>query len=96
MKPLNVDSRVKRILHRMTLKEKIAQFGSIPGTMLLKNGKFSREKAEMLLGDGIGEITRISGGTREITDPKTGCDDSERNSKIPIGRNPAWYPRNYS
>jgi len=70
MKPLNVDSRVKRILHRMTLKEKIAQFGSIPGTMLLKNGKFSREKAEMLLGDGIGEITRISGGTREITDPK--------------------------
>ncbi|RJS74424.1 hypothetical protein CW712_06590 [Candidatus Bathyarchaeota archaeon] len=78
------------------MTEKIAQLGSVLGSMLLENDKFSQKKARMLLGDGVGEITHISGGTREITDPKTGCDDSERNSKIPIGRNPAWYPRNYS
>ena len=67
---LNVELKVKEFLKRMTLEEKIAQLGSVQGRNLIENGKFSRRKAELLLKHGIGQITRVSGGTREVKDPK--------------------------
>jgi beta-glucosidase len=67
---LKVKAGVKDLLQRMTIEEKIAQLGSIQGPALLENGKFSKEKAKQLLGRGIGQITRVSGGTREVTDPR--------------------------
>jgi len=67
---INVESKVRDLLKNMTLEEKIAQLGSIRGNSLLEDGKFSREKAKNLLKNGIGQITRVSGGTREVTSPE--------------------------
>jgi len=69
-KIIDVEAKVKDLLKNMTLEEKIAQLGSIQGRNLLENGKFSREKAKILLKNGIGQITRVSSGTRDITSPK--------------------------
>jgi len=57
------EKRVKELLKRMTLEEKIAQLGSIPIQDLLTERKFSPEKARKLLANGIGQITRVAGGT---------------------------------
>jgi len=65
-----IEVKIEDLLKNMTLEEKIAQLGSIQGRNLLENGKFSREKAERLLKNGIGQITRVSGGTHDVTDPK--------------------------
>jgi len=65
-----IEARVKNLLRRMTLEEKIAQLGSIRGSQLVENRKFSKERAKQLLSKGIGQITRISGGIREITNPE--------------------------
>jgi len=67
---LDIEAKVKDLLKNMTLEEKIAQLGSIQGRRLLENGKFSREKAKHLLKNGIGQITRVSGGTHDVTSPK--------------------------
>ncbi len=74
---MDIEQRLKDLLQRMTLEEKIAQLGSMPSKLdyipqkgLLENGKFSKEKAKKLIGKGIGQITRVSGGTRQITSPK--------------------------
>ena len=56
--------RVEELISRMTLEEKIAQLGSIPIGELMENGKFSVEKAEERLKNGIGQITRIAGWSR--------------------------------
>jgi len=53
---------ISNLLSRMTLEEKVAQLGSIHAHRLLENGQFSREKAQELLRNGIGQITRIAGG----------------------------------
>jgi len=73
----SVEARVEDLLQRMTLEEKIAQLGSapckldfLPRLSLLENGRLSIEKAKQILGKGIGQITRLMGGTREITSPK--------------------------
>ncbi|MEM2915307.1 MAG: hypothetical protein QXH91_07915, partial [Candidatus Bathyarchaeia archaeon] len=47
-----IEERVKNLLVTMTLEEKIAQLGSIPALDLLENGRFSKEKAAKLLGNG--------------------------------------------
>nr|MBP9015464.1 beta-glucosidase [Candidatus Atribacteria bacterium] len=57
-----VTQSVSDLLSRMTLEEKVAQLGSIHAHRLLENGQFSREKAQELLRNGIGQITRIAGG----------------------------------
>lgn len=57
-----VTQSVSDLLYRMTLEEKVAQLGSIHAHRLLENGQFSREKAQELLRNGIGQITRIAGG----------------------------------
>jgi len=53
----------KNLLGRMTLEEKIAQLGSIPIDNLIEKGRFSSEKAKEVLVNGIGQITRIAGGS---------------------------------
>lgn len=73
----NVETKVRNLLQRMTLEEKIAQLGSVPCKFdfiphlgLLEIGKFSEEKARQILNKGMGQITRLMGGTRDITSPR--------------------------
>lgn len=54
--------RVRDLLGHMTLEEKVAQLGSVRAPGLLEDRKFSKVKAEKLIGRGIGQITRLSGG----------------------------------
>jgi len=58
-----VEERVSDLLSRMTLEEKLAQLGGIWVFELLDGMTFSEEKAEPLLGNGIGQITRLGGAT---------------------------------
>src|SRR5690349_3325619 len=47
----------------MTLDEKLAQLGCVWCTALVREGKFSRARADRHLANGIGEITRIGATT---------------------------------
>lgn len=58
-----IEERVEDLLKQMTLDEKIAQLGSFWSYELLDNGNFSFEKAQNLLKEGIGQITRPGGAT---------------------------------
>ncbi len=60
---LSVDERVADLLSRMTLREKIAQLGSVWGFQIVPGGRLDRERLELLLSNGLGEITRIAGAT---------------------------------
>ncbi len=55
--------RVQDLLARMTLDEKIAQLGSVWVYDLQNEQGFSEDKAADRLGQGIGQITRIGGGS---------------------------------
>jgi beta-glucosidase len=55
--------RVDDLLSRMTLDEKIAQVGSAWVYELLSGTHFAPEKAEKLLKNGIGHITRVGGAS---------------------------------
>lgn len=57
----SVEARVRDLLGRMSLEEKIAQLGSVWAQALLEGGKSSREKARKFLSKGIGQITGITG-----------------------------------
>lgn len=59
--PLVVELKVRELLRRMSIEEKIAQLQSIPVDRLLDGKEFSEEKARDLLRYGIGEITRVGG-----------------------------------
>jgi len=52
---------VDRLLAQMTLEEKVAQLGSVSVRDLMEGGKFSPAKAEQLLRNGVGQITRPAG-----------------------------------
>ncbi|MBC7217209.1 MAG: glycoside hydrolase family 3 C-terminal domain-containing protein [Candidatus Caldatribacterium sp.] len=52
---------VCELLERMTLEEKVAQLCAVHANRLLEGKKFSEEKARALLGNGIGQITRLFG-----------------------------------
>ncbi|MEN3203819.1 MAG: glycoside hydrolase family 3 N-terminal domain-containing protein [Atribacterota bacterium] len=52
---------VCELLERMTLEEKVAQLCAVHANRLLEGGKFSEEKAKALIGNGIGQITRLFG-----------------------------------
>ena len=54
----SIDARAKDLISRMTLDEKLAQLGGIWSFELLKAGKFSTERAESLIKNGIGHICR--------------------------------------
>jgi beta-glucosidase len=58
-----VAERVQNLLSQMTLAEKVAQLGSVWVYELLDDLSFSEAKAETLLGQGIGQITRIGGAS---------------------------------
>ncbi|HSV32330.1 MAG TPA: glycoside hydrolase family 3 N-terminal domain-containing protein [Atribacteraceae bacterium] len=54
-------SFVDNLLSRMTLEEKVAQLGAVHAHHLVENGCFSLSKAQSLLHNGIGQITRLAG-----------------------------------
>ncbi len=60
---LDVDTRVKDLLGRMTLREKLRQLGCVWSSDLVKDGAFDTETAAGHLSDGIGQITRIGANT---------------------------------
>jgi beta-glucosidase len=59
----SVEVRVKDLLSRMTLEEKAAQLGSYWIYQVMDKDVFSTMKAEELMKNGIGEITRIGGAS---------------------------------
>lgn len=59
----SVESRVKDLLSRMTPEEKISQLGSTWSRELIEADRFSPQKAEGLIKNGIGQITRAGGAT---------------------------------
>ncbi|MGQ9513752.1 MAG: glycoside hydrolase family 3 N-terminal domain-containing protein [Thermoproteota archaeon] len=59
----STEAKVRDLLKRMTIEEKVAQLGSVPAWDLIENGKFVQEKAERLLSRGIGQITRVAGSS---------------------------------
>ncbi len=60
---LDLEKRVENLLSKMTLKEKVAQLGSVGPLKLMENGEISRECLDEFLKDGIGQITRIAGAS---------------------------------
>ena len=54
---------IDAVLSRMTLDEKLAQLGCVWCTALVVDNEFSTSRAERLLANGIGEITRIGATT---------------------------------
>jgi beta-glucosidase len=54
----SIDARVKDLISKMTLDEKMAQLGGVWSYEVLEAGKFSPKRAESLLGNGIGHICR--------------------------------------
>ena len=63
MDAYSIDFRVEELLSRMTLEEKIAQLGTVEiGRLVDENNRFSLDRARELLRNGIGQITRVSGG----------------------------------
>ncbi|MFX0186126.1 MAG: glycoside hydrolase family 3 N-terminal domain-containing protein [Candidatus Hodarchaeota archaeon] len=61
-----IEKRVEDLISRMTIKEKVAQLGSQYAPSLMELNELSHEKMKRLIGQGIGQITRI-GGTMNIT-----------------------------
>ncbi len=61
--PGEADDRVAALLARMTLREKIAQLGSLWSFEIVGTGTFRRERAAERLADGIGQVTRLAGAT---------------------------------
>ena len=59
----SIEKRVEDLLARMTLEEKIAQLGSCWGYEILEDFSFSEIKAQIILKQGIGQITRLGGAT---------------------------------
>jgi beta-glucosidase len=67
----SVETRIKDLVSMMTLEEKVAQLGSVGGSAtgikeLCEGEEFSPQKAKRFLKNGIGQITRIAGGFRNL------------------------------
>ena len=60
---LSIDERISDLLDRMTVEEKVAQLGSVWSFEIVGIGTLDPEKAERLIGLGIGQITRLAGAT---------------------------------
>src|SRR4030043_1623993 len=59
----SIEERVRDLLARMTVEEKVAQLGGVWSTSLLDGDHFSEAKAAASLRHGAGHVTRIGGGT---------------------------------
>ena len=64
-----IEERIKDLLARMTVEEKIYQMCCVGEDEILRNGKLSPRKAKKNIGKGIGEITPV---LRDIN-PKEGA-----------------------
>lgn len=60
---LSVEARVSALIAEMTLDEKIAQLGSFWIYEILDGTTFSSVKAEKLMRNGIGQVTRMGGAS---------------------------------
>ena len=60
---LDVDTRVRDLLGRMTLTEKLRQLGCVWSSDLAADAAFDAETARKHLSEGIGQITRIGANT---------------------------------
>jgi beta-glucosidase len=60
---LPVDQRVDDLLGRMTPAEKVAQLGSAWVFQIADGPHLSEERATALLGQGLGQVTRVSGAS---------------------------------
>jgi beta-glucosidase len=58
-----IDERVTDLLGRMTLSEKLAQLSSVWAHEILDHSAFDEARATRRIGNGIGQITRLAGGT---------------------------------
>ncbi len=58
-----LEERVRDLLLRMTLDEKLAQLGGVWSTSLIEDGQFSEPRACEKLAQGTGHMTRIGGAT---------------------------------
>src|SRR5690606_8810272 len=63
-----IEVRVADLLGRMTLAEKVAQLGSAWIFQLASGPQLDPARAEGLLRDGIGQITRIGGASSLLPD----------------------------
>ncbi|HEX2908897.1 MAG TPA: glycoside hydrolase family 3 N-terminal domain-containing protein [Phototrophicaceae bacterium] len=59
----SVEERVEYLLEQMTLDEKLAQLGSFWVYEILEGITFAPAKAQKLMGNGIGQITRLGGSS---------------------------------
>lgn len=59
----SIAARVKDLISRMTLDEKLVQLGGIWGFDVLEDRRFSQEKAKSLIKNGIGQISRAAAST---------------------------------
>ena len=59
----SIDVKGKDLISRMTLDEKLAQLGGIWGFEVLEDRRFSPQKAESLIKNGIGQISRAAAST---------------------------------
>jgi len=59
----SIVARVKDLISRMTLDEKLAQLGGIWGFEVLEDRRFSPQKAKSLIKSGIGQISRAAAST---------------------------------
>ena len=57
------DTRIENLLSKMTLDEKIAQLSGIWVYEVLEGKQFSYDKANVVMKDGIGQITRLGGAS---------------------------------
>src|SRR5690349_18365526 len=76
----SIEQRVNALLSQMTLEEKLAQVGSYWIWDLQTDGALDREKAAEKLKYGIGQITRLAGGT--TLDPLSAVKVSNRLQKF--------------
>ena len=63
-----IDDRVADLLGSMTLKEKVAQLGTVWLTALVQDETFDADHAAEALADGIGQVTRIGASTGLLAD----------------------------
>ena len=59
-----LELRVRDLMGRMNGREKLAQLGSVWAPKLFEGGSFSHAKAEEMIGDGIGQVSRLAGSQR--------------------------------
>ena len=60
---LSIEERTSDLLGRMSRAEKVAQLGSVWSFEIVGIGTLDRARASELLGHGIGQVTRVAGGT---------------------------------